>query len=521
MVIDETLLSTEIVNRGVDLSGPDAGARKFSVRVRRRLPDFVQSVNLKYVKLGYYYMISNGMLLAAAALPLLAVVFGMEMSGNLGRSDFVVVIPLLGLLSLTLYVFYMSKSTPIYLVDFACCKPNDDLKVTKDQFIDIARKSGTFKEESLEYMKRLLESSGIGDETYVPKSIGFPEKDRMSLNVTRAEASMVVFDAIDVLFEKTGIKPKDIGVLVVNCSTFNPTPSLSAMIINRYKMRVDILSSNLGGMGCSAGIIALDLAQDILRANPNRYALVVSTEIVSSMWYSGNNPSMLIPNCFFRMGCSTILLSNRRRDYHRSKYRLEHIIRTHHGSNDQAFRSIYQDEDDQNKKGLKIDKSLVQIGGEALKENLTTLGPMVLPFTEQFYFFKNLIQRKLTGAKIKPYIPNYTLAFTHLCINAASKTLLDELKRNLNLTEENMEASRATLHRFGNTSSSSIWYELAYLEAKDRVKPGNRVLQLQLGSGFKCNSISWVALNGVRKSCNWMHNPWIDCIDRYPQRSCL
>ncbi|CAH9125366.1 unnamed protein product [Cuscuta epithymum] len=453
MVIDETLLSTEIVNRGVDLSGPDAGARKFSVRVRRRLPDFVQSVNLKYVKLGYYYMISNGMLLAAAALPLLAVVFGMEMSGNLGRSDFVVVIPLLGLLSLTLYVFYMSKSTPIYLVDFACCKPNDDLKVTKDQFIDIARKSGTFKEESLEYMKRLLESSGIGDETYVPKSIGFPEKDRMSLNVTRAEASMVVFDAIDVLFEKTGIKPKDIGVLVVNCSTFNPTPSLSAMIINRYKMRVDILSSNLGGMGCSAGIIALDLAQDILRANPNR--------------------------------------------------------------------SIYQDEDDQNKKGLKIDKSLVQIGGEALKENLTTLGPMVLPFTEQFYFFKNLIQRKLTGAKIKPYIPNYTLAFTHLCINAASKTLLDELKRNLNLTEENMEASRATLHRFGNTSSSSIWYELAYLEAKDRVKPGNRVLQLQLGSGFKCNSISWVALNGVRKSCNWMHNPWIDCIDRYPQRSCL
>lgn len=36
---------------------------------------------------------------------------------------------------------------------------------------------------------------------------------------------------------------------VVNCSLFNPTPSLSAMIINHFKMRSDIDSFNLGGRG--------------------------------------------------------------------------------------------------------------------------------------------------------------------------------------------------------------------------------------------------------------------------------
>ena len=50
----------------------------------------------------------------------------------------------------------------------------------------------------------------------------------------------------------TGIKAKQIGVLVVNCSLFNPTPSLSAMIINKFKMRSNIISYNLSGMGCSS-----------------------------------------------------------------------------------------------------------------------------------------------------------------------------------------------------------------------------------------------------------------------------
>jgi 3-ketoacyl-CoA synthase len=49
------------------------------------------------------------------------------------------------------------------------------------------------------------------------------------------------------------------------------------MVINHYKLRHDINSFNLGGMGCAAGIIAIDLAKDLLNAYPHSYALVVST----------------------------------------------------------------------------------------------------------------------------------------------------------------------------------------------------------------------------------------------------
>lgn len=168
----------------------------------------------------------------------------------------------------------------------------------------------------------------------------------------------------------------------------------------------------------------------------------------------------------------------------------------------------------------------MEIGGDALKTNITTLGPLVLPLSEQLLFFGTLVWRHLFGGKTgpglhpasspsskKPYIPDYKLAFEHFCVHAASKTVLDELQRNLELSDKNIEPSRMTLHRFGNTSSSSIWYELAYLEAKERVRRGDRVWQLAFGSGFKCNSVVWRSMRRVKKPTR---NPWLDCIDRYP-----
>ncbi|URE41196.1 3-ketoacyl-CoA synthase [Musa troglodytarum] len=278
-------------------------------------------------------------------------------------------------------------------------------------------------------------------------------------------------------------------------------------------------------MGCSAGVIALDLARDMLRANPSNYAVVVSTEAVSFTWSTGRNRSMLIPNCFFRMGCSAVLLSNRRRDFRRAKYRLEHIVRTHKGadgraSGDYTTECVYQEEDEERTKGLCISRDLTEVGGHALKAHITTFGPRVLPFSEQLLFFATLFYRHLfpkktaDSAGTKPYIADYKLAFEHFCVHAASKAVLEAIQKNLRLEDRHMEASLATLHRFGNTSSSSIWYELAYLEAKGRVIGGDRVWQIAFGSGFKCNSAVWKATRRVRRP---NRSPWLDCVDRYPE----
>jgi hypothetical protein len=130
---------------------------------------------------------------------------------------------------------------------------------------------------------------------------------------------------------------------------------------------------------------------------------------------------------------------------------------------------------------------------------------------------KDLLNTKgrVCEGDFKLYIPNFKLAFEHFCIHAGGRAVLDELQKNLRLSGWHMEPSRMTLHRFGNTLSSSLWYELAYTEAKGRVCEGNRVWQIAFGSGFKCNSAVWRALRPIPVG-DFRGNPWVDSIDRYP-----
>ncbi|EEF26259.1 acyltransferase, putative, partial [Ricinus communis] len=279
-------------------------------------------------------------------------------------------------------------------------------------------------------------------------------------------------------------------------------------------LKENISSYNLGGMGCSAGLISIDLAKHLLQVNPNCYALVVSTENTTRHWYIGKERSMLITNCLFRLGAAAILLSNRSSDRQRSKYQLIHTVRTHKAADDKSYNCVMQQEDENQFLGISLSKDLMAVAGGAVKANITTLGPLVLPVSEQLLFFATLVAKKIFRMKIKPYIPDFKLAFEHICIHAGGRGILDEIEKHLELTPWYMEPSRMTLYRFGNTSSSSLWYELAYTEAKRGIKRSDRVWQIGFGSGFKCNSAVWHALRTINPEKE--KNPWVDEINEFP-----
>ncbi|XP_062183121.1 3-ketoacyl-CoA synthase 20-like [Phragmites australis] len=424
-------------------------------------------------------------------------------------------IALLGVLAVLATAYVLRRPRAVYLFDFACYKPGPEHTVTREIFMRQSAAAGVFTDDNLAFQRKILERSGLGQGTYFPKAVhNSPPNPCMA--EARAEAEAVMFGAIDQVLAKTGVRARDIGIVVVNCSLFNPTPSLSAMIVNHYKLRGNVASYNLGGMGCSAGLISIDLAKQLLQVHRNTYALVVSMENITLNWYWGNNRSMLISNCIFRMGGAAVLLTNRSADRRRAKYQLMHTVRTHRGPDGRAYRCVFQEEDEAGRVGVAISKDLMAVAGEALKTNITTLGPLVLPMSEQILFLASLIGKKVLGLRIKPYMPDFKMAFEHFCIHAGGRAVLDTIEKNLDLSGWHMEPSRMTLYRWGNTSSSSLWYELAYTEAQGRVRRGHRAWQIAFGSGLKCNSAVWCALRTINPAKEKCGNPWVEEVHQFP-----
>ncbi|XXG89769.1 hypothetical protein AAC387_Pa12g1694 [Persea americana] len=171
---------------------------------------------------------------------------------------------------------------------------------------------------------------------------------------------------------------------------------------------------------------------------------------------------------------------------HRAKFRLKCMVRTHVGASDEAYGCAMQREDGVGRVGFHIGKGLPKAASQALFENLRVLAPRVLPIKE------------LAGVD-------------HFCLHPGGTAVIKGVGKNLGLSQHDLEPARMTLHRFGNTSSSGLWYVLGYMEAKRRLRERDRVLMIGFGSGFKCNSCLWEVMRDLEE-----RNVWGDCIDEYP-----
>jgi len=406
-------------------------------------------------------------------------------------------------LLLILGAWIVRRDNPVYLMGFATFKAPDSWKCDHDQILEMMRRQECFNDESIGFMKRILERSGTGPATAWPPGIKqsldshAPKADR-SMDASRKEAETVIFDCVANALEKANVKPKDIDILVINCSLFAPTPSLCAMVVAHFGMRPDVATYNLSGMGCSASLISVDLAKRLLDKRLGK-ALVVSTEIITPNLYHGNDRGFLIQNTLFRCGGAAIVLSNNWLDGRRAWYKLLHTVRVQ-SSGEAGYECVFEGEDKTGERGVRLSKDIVKVAGKTMEKNLTTLGPQVLPLSEQIHVVWSLLIRfimKKFGKSHKPYVPDFKRCIDHFCIHAGGRAVIDGIEKNMKLEKFHSEASRMTLYNYGNTSSSSIWYELEYIQEEQKSNPlkkGDRIMQVAFGSGFKCTSGVWLKL---------------------------
>ncbi|XP_047321115.1 3-ketoacyl-CoA synthase 6-like [Impatiens glandulifera] len=422
-------------------------------------------------------------------------------------------------LFLYLQMFYSLMSpAPVYLVDFSCLKPPNSCRVPFSKFVEHTRMFDFLDQNDADFMSNVLYSSGQGEETSLPPAIHYipplsNHKDAVD------EVHMVLFPVFQDLLSKTKLLPKDIHILIVNCSGFCPSPSLSSIIINRFKMTESIKAFTISGMGCSGSALAVDMASNLLKVHKNSNAVVLSTEILSTGWYAGKERPMMVLNCVFRMGAAAIFLSNKKQFNQTSKYKLRLSLRSQRAFDDKAYYSAYRQEDSNGFTGVALRRELLLVAGETLRSNITLLGSSILPFTEIFRYGLSVFWKRIVDKSVDIYVPDFRSAIQHFCLPVSGRPVIKEVAKGLNLGEKETEAAMSTLHRFGNQSSSSLWYELAYLEGKDKVLKGHKVWQLGMGSGPKCTSLVWECLRPITDEAQ--KGPWAECIDRYPAQAHL
>lgn len=409
---------------------------------------------------------------------------------------------------------FLKRESCCYMLAYECYKAPEDRKLDTETSAKIVFRNKNLGIEEYKFLLHTIVSSGIGEGTYVPRNIISGQEDSSTLKVSITEMDDLIFDTLDKLFAKTGISPSEIDILVVNVSLFSPAPSLAARVVNRYKMRSNVKTFNLSGMGCSASVVSIDLVQHLFKSHKNAFAVVVSTESIGPNWYQGKEKSMMLSNCLFRSGGCSMLFTNNSALKRQAIFRLKHLVRTHLGSKDESYGCCTQTVDDLGYKGFLLTKSLKKSAAQALALNLRVLAPKMLPVSELIrYVYVSLREKKTKSTSIQEMGAGLNLktGVDHFCIHPGGRAIIDEVGKSLGLSNYDLEPTRMALHRFGNTSAGGLWYVLAYMEAKQRLKKGNKILMISLGAGFKCNNCVWEVMRDLEDV-----NVWKDSIDQYP-----
>ncbi|KAK9938962.1 hypothetical protein M0R45_015672 [Rubus argutus] len=316
-----------------------------------------------------------------------------------------------------------------YLLAYECYKPPEDMKLETDSCATIVLRNKNLGLEDFRFLLKTIVNSGIGEETSCPRNILQGREENPTLADSLSEMDVTIFDTLDKLLP-----------------------------VNRYKMREDIKTFNLSGMGCSASLIAVDVVQGLFKSYKDSYALVVSTESMAPNWYCGKEKSMMLTNCLFRSGGCSMLFTNKRYLKHQAILKLKALVRTHIGSSDDAYNCCIQLEDDNGYLGFRLTKYLTKAAALALTVNLRVLVPKVLPLREILRYLVESWLREKSGTK-----------------------------------SQKLEAVVGT------------W------KPKRGLRRGDRILMSGFGAGFKCNNIVWEVLRDLDDA-----NVWKSCIECYP-----
>lgn len=299
---------------------------------------------------------------------------------------------------------------------------------------------------------KLFENAGVerrysimdAEEVFLKTS--FEEKN----DIYKRETIKLAEGALTKALNKANLTPTDIDFIITVSCTGIMIPSVDAYLINKLDMKQDIVRLPVTEMGCVAGISGMIYANNFLKANPNKRAVVIAVESPTSTFqiedYSMVN---IVSAAIFGDGCACTVLSS----YEEEKG--PEII-------DEAMYHFYNAE--------------YMMGFELKNTGLQMVLDKEVPKTIASHFPKF----------VHPFLERNDLSIEevdHLIFHPGGKKIVQTIEEIFGSLGKNIDITKAVLKEYGNMSSATVLYVLERF-IDQGVEKGDIGLMLSFGPGF-------------------------------------
>lgn len=268
----------------------------------------------------------------------------------------------------------------------------------------------------------------------------------------REGALRIGAEAIARALEPLGLSTRDVDYFVCVSSTGFLCPSLTAHFVAQLGFRSNIHRVDVVGMGCNAGLNALQPLANFCRLNERGVGLQLCVEVCSAAYVFDGTLRTSVVNCLFGDGAAALVVAVRPEDERRRGPKIlgfaSHII-------PEAIDAMRFDFDGV-KNSFFLDKGIPYVIGESVHIPVDAL------------LNKFGIRRR---------------EIAHWVVHSGGRKVIDSIKYSLGLSDHDVRHTQSVLKDFGNLSSGSFLYSLDRLMHEQQAVSGDYIMMMTMGPG--------------------------------------
>ena len=263
-------------------------------------------------------------------------------------------------------------------------------------------------------------------------------------------AALLGREAVLRCFEDAGAVPGDVDFIVAVTCTGYLCPGLSAILIKDLGLRTNLQRADLVGMGCAGAMPGLQRAYDYVMAYPERKALLITVEVCSACYYVDESLETVVGNAICADGAAAVIVAGDGEGKGGTIVGFDTLL-------EPSFLNTVGFQTRQGKLRIVLSRDIRDAAGGLVRRLLDSL------------LQKHDLRREDVD---------------HWIIHSGGRKVIDSIKEELGISEDQLKHSRCVLRNFGNMSSPTVLFVLDETLKHSRPKEGDVGVMVAMGPGL-------------------------------------